>query len=307
LSRRDVNSVRQRDVIHGYFAAARSGGDQTAYNLTPMISPFDVSGRAVIVTGGAGLLGREYGRALAAAGASVVLADIDEAGVTAIADGLRGEPGKAIGVGVDVTDEASVAHLIRATLDAFGRIDGLVNNAALNPAVSRSQSAEVDMPFEQYPLDQWNRTLAVNLTGMFLCARAVAPTMLASKQGVIVNISSTYGLVGPDQRLYEPDTPDGRRGFKPIAYSVTKSGVLGFTRHLAAYWAGTGIRVNTLTPGGVFHNQPEAFVRRYSARTMLARMADSHEYSAALLFLLSDASSYMTGSNLVLDGGWTAW
>src|SRR5262249_44220411 len=266
-----------------------------------------VSGRVVIVTGAAGLLGHEYGRALAAAGASVVLADIDEAAVAATADRLRDAPGKAIGAGVDVTNESSVAQLIRTALDAFGRIDGLVNNAALNPAVSRSQAAEFDMPFEEYSLDLWNRTLAVNLTGMFLCARAVAPTMLARGQGVIVNISSTYGLVGPDQRLYEPDTPGGRRGFKPIAYSVTKSGVLGFTRYLAAYWAGTGIRVNTLTPGGVHHDQPDEFVRRYSARTMLARMADPHEYSAALLFLLSDASSYMTGSNLVLDGGWTAW
>jgi len=287
--------------------ARRCGRDQSAYNLTPMTSSFDVSGRAVIVTGGAGLLGREYGRALASAGASVVLADIDEAGVSAIADGLRGEPGKAIGVGVDVTDEASVARLVRTTLDAFGRIDGLVNNAALNPAVSRSQTTAFDMPFEQYSLDQWNKTLAVNLTGMFLCSRAVAPVMLARNHGVIVNISSTYGLVGPDQRLYEPDTPEGRRGFKPIAYSVTKSGVLGFTRHLAAHWAGTGLRVNTLTPGGVYHDQPEEFVRRYSARTVLARMAGAHEYSAALLFLLSDASSYMTGSNLVIDGGWTAW
>ncbi len=287
--------------------ARRCAGDQTTYNLTPMTNPFDVAGRAVIVTGGAGLLGREYGRALAAAGASVVLADVDEAGVAAIADGLGDHPGTAIGVGVDVTDEASVARLIRVTLETFGRIDGLVNNAALNPAVNRSRTADFDLPFEQYSLDQWNRTLAVNLTGMFLCSRAVAPTLLARGRGVIVNISSTYGLVGPDQRLYEPDEPGGRRGFKPVAYSVTKSGVLGFTRYLATYWAGTGIRVNTLTPGGVLHDQPEEFVRRYSARTVLARMADSHEYSAALLFLLSDASSYMTGSNLVLDGGWTAW
>jgi NAD(P)-dependent dehydrogenase (short-subunit alcohol dehydrogenase family) len=287
--------------------ARRRGRDQTVYNLTPMSNLFDVCGRVVVVTGGAGLLGREYGRALAAAGASVVLADIDEAAVAAIAGGLGAGAGRAIGVGVDVTDEAAVARLAGATVEAFGRIDGLVNNAALNPAVSRSLTEAFDAPFEQYPLEQWNRTLAVNLTGMFLCARAVAPRMLAQGRGVIVNISSTYGLVGPDQRLYEPETPGERRGFKPIAYSVTKSGVLGFTRYLATYWAGTGIRVNTLTPGGVHHDQPEEFVRRYSARTVLGRMADCHEYSAALLFLLSDASSYMTGSNLVLDGGWTAW
>jgi len=269
-----------------------------------MTNAFDVSDRTIIVTGGAGLLGREYARSLVAANAAVVLADINEACVAEVAAGLSG---KTIGVGVDVTDHASVARLIRTTLDAFGRIDGLVNNAALNPAVVRDQPAACDLPFEQYPLDLWHRTLAVNLTGMFLCTREVAPTMLAQRRGVIVNVSSTYGLVGPDQRLYESDEPDGRRGFKPVDYSVTKSGVLGFTRYLAAYWAGTGIRVNTLTPGGVFSDQPEEFVRRYSARTLLGRMADRHEYSAALLFLLSDASSYMTGSNLVVDGGWTAW
>jgi len=268
---------------------------------------FDVSGRAIIVTGAAGLLGREYARALVAAGASVVLADINESRVTADAADLRGLPGTAIGVGVDITDEASVSQLARMTLAAFGRIDGLVNNAALNPAVARDQTTDFDVPFEEYSLDLWNRTLAVNLTGMFLCARAVAPTLLAQQHGAIVNVSSTYGLVGPDQRLYDADEPDSQRGYKPVAYSVTKSGVLGFTRYLAAYWAGTGIRVNTLTPGGVLAEQPDEFVRRYSARTVLGRMADRHEYSAALLFLLSDASSYMTGSNLVVDGGWTAW
>lgn len=272
-----------------------------------MNNALDVSGRTIIVTGGAGLLGREYGHALVAAGASVVLADIDGPCVAEIAANLTGQPGSAIGVAVDVTDETSVAALVRTTCDAFGRIDGLVNNAALNPAVSRDQAGEFDVPFERYSLELWNRTLAVNLTGMFLCAREVAPAMLTQGRGTIVNISSTYGLVGPDQRLYEPETAGGRRGFKPVAYSVTKSGVLGFTRYLATYWAGTGIRVNTLTPGGVLHDQPEEFVRRYSARTVLGRMAERHEYSAGLLFLLSDASSYMTGSNLVLDGGWTAW
>jgi len=272
-----------------------------------MTNTFDVFGRTVIVTGGAGLLGQEYGRALAAAGASVVLADIDHEHVAAVAADLRGQPGTAIGVGVDITDEASVAELVRTTLTRFGRIDGLVNNAAVNPSMTGDRAAEFDLPFEQYSLDLWNRTLAVNLTGMFLCVREVAPVMLAQRRGVVVNVSSTYGLVGPDQRLYEAGEAGGRRGYKPVAYSVTKSGVLGFTRYLAAYWAGTGIRVNTLTPGGVFNDQPEEFVQRYSARTPLGRMADRHEYSGALLFLISDASSYMTGGNLVVDGGWTAW
>ena len=269
-----------------------------------MTDTFDVTGRTVSVTGGAGLLGREYGRALVEAGAQVVLADVESDEVARVADDLRG-PGCAVGMRVDVASEASVAGLVRSTLDRFGRIDGLVNNAALNPSVDRDRADRLDLSFESYPLELWNRSLAVNLTGMFLCAREVAPVMLAQKRGTIVNVSSTYGLVGPDQRLY--DSGRGARQHKPVDYSVTKSAVVGFTRYLAAYWATSGIRVNTLTPGGVRHQQPDDFVERYSSRTPLGRMAERHEYCGALLFLLSDASSYMTGANLVVDGGWTAW
>jgi 2-deoxy-D-gluconate 3-dehydrogenase len=274
----------------------------------------DLSGRSVIITGGAGLLGREYSRSLAGAGARVVVADLNGTGAEAVAADLRGENAEAVGVAVDVTDEASVARLVEAALSAFGRVDGLVNNAALDPKFDRDREQPSPLmalaravAFENYPLELWNRALAVNLTGMFLCARAVAPSMLAQGRGVIVNVSSTYGLVGPDQRLYRSESPDVRPEFKPVDYSVTKSGVLGFTRYLAAYWAGTGIRVNTLTPGGVQNDQPPEFVQRYSARTPMGRMARRDEYCGALLFLLSDASSYMTGSNLVVDGGWTAW
>jgi NAD(P)-dependent dehydrogenase (short-subunit alcohol dehydrogenase family) len=267
---------------------------------------FAVTGHTVIVTGGAGLLGREYGRALVDAGAQVVLADVDADEAARVASELQG-PGSAIGIGVDVASEASVADLVRRTLDRFGRIDGLVNNAALNPSVDRDATKRLDLSFESYPLELWNRSLAVNLTGMFLCAREVAPVMLAQKRGSIVNVSSTYGLVGPDQRLYDSGRPDAARQHKPVDYSVTKSAVVGFTHYLAAYWTSSGIRVNTLTPGGVRHQQPDDFVARYASRTPLGRMAERHEYCGALLFLLSDASSYMTGANLVVDGGWTAW
>lgn len=268
---------------------------------------FDVSGRVVIVTGGAGLLGREYGRALVDAGAHVVLADIADEAVARVAANFEGGNGRAVGVGVNVADEASVANLVQVTLAVFGRIDGLVNNAAVDPKMDRDRASRLSLTFERYPLELWNRSLAINLTGMFLCAREVAPTMLAQRQGVIVNVSSTYGLVGPDQRLYESDDPGGPREYKPVDYSVTKSAVLGFTRYLAAYWAGMGIRVNTLTPGGVLNEQPDEFVRRYAARTPMGRMAERDEYCGSLLFLLSDASSYMTGSNLIVDGGWTVW
>lgn len=271
-----------------------------------MTETFDVSGRTMIVTGGAGLLGREYGRALVAAGANVVLADIEVRDVQRIAEALDG-PGRALGIRVDVADERSVAELVDGTQARFGRIDGLVNNAAVNPTADRQGTGRLALSFEDYPLDLWNASLSVNLTGMFLCTRAVAPVMRAQRRGVIVNVSSTYGLAGPDQRLYQREGDDAPRQFKPVDYSVTKSGVIGFTRYLAAYWADAGIRVNTLTPGGVRNDQSPEFVRRYAARTPLRRMAERHEYCGALLFLLSDASSYMTGANLVVDGGWTAW
>lgn len=271
---------------------------------------FDMSRRVVIVTGGAGMLGREYVRALVRAGARVVVADINGGLAEEIVtrtDQVKVIGGEAVGVGVDVSDPASVSHMVEFTLDRFGRIDALVNNAALDPKFDAGQAAQHTSAFEDYPVELWNRSLAVNLTGMFLCAQAVAPAMLRQEQGVVVNVSSIYGLVGPDQRLYERDDAAAPRSFKPVDYSVTKSAVLGFTKYLAAYWGGRGIRVNTLTLGGVYNDHEPEFVRRYGERTPLRRMADREEYCAALLFLLSDASSYMTGSNLVVDGGWTAW
>ena len=156
-------------------------------------------------------------------------------------------------------------------------------------------------------MELWNESVAVDLTGMFLCSQAVARPMLEQKSGVIINICSTYGVVGPDQRLYERDDPTQQRTYKPITYSVTKSAVLGLTRYLATYWSGKNIRVNALTLGGVFNEHDEEFVRRYSYRTPLGRMAEKSEYCGALLFVASDAASYMTGANLVVDGGWTAW
>ena len=155
-------------------------------------------------------------------------------------------------------------------------------------------------------LDAWKAALDVNLTGMFLCCQAAVKPMLAQgKKGSIINICSTYGLVAPDQRIYQRDGQ--QTSYKPIYYSVTKAGVLGLTRYLSAYYAGTEIRVNALTPGGVFNNHDEVFLKAYSARTVMGRMANKDEMNGALLFLASDASSYMTGTNLVVDGGWTAW
>jgi 2-deoxy-D-gluconate 3-dehydrogenase len=267
---------------------------------------FDLSGRVAIITGAAGLLGRGYGHTLASAGAHVVLADIEGQAVLDLAEEIEAQTGvKALGIQTDVSNQESVRGMVAKTLDVFGRIDILVNNAAINPKFDAQHSGEHVNNFENFPLEAWQESIDVNITGMFLCAQAVAPAMREADKGVIVNVSSTYGLVGPDQRLYFREGEPLQ--YKPVTYTVSKAAAIGLTRYLATYFAGTGIRVNTLTPGGVFAGHDDEFVRRYSARTVMGRMADRDEMSSALLFLVSDASSYMTGSNLIVDGGWTAW
>lgn len=273
-----------------------------------VLDDFKLDGRVIIITGGAGLLGSEYARAIAEAGGIPIVADINAHGAKKVADEAGAKTGaQTLGLFVDVTDKKSVDALVKQTLKRFGRIDGLVNNAALDPKFSGRQAKKHAYTFEEYPLDLWNESIAVDLTGMFFCAQAVTPMMLAAGKGSIVNISSTYGLVGPDQSIYQKSNRRAKTSYKPVTYSVTKSAVLGLTRYLATYWAGKGIRVNALTPGGVYSGHDDEFVKRYSLRTPLGRMAKKDEYNAAMVFLLSDASSYMTGSNLVIDGGWTAW
>ena len=269
---------------------------------------FDLTGRVALVTGGPGLLGKEFCRSLAEAGAAVVVADINAPAAGMLTAQLIQAGHQSVSVPVDVTDPGSVQRMINATLDAYGRLDILVNSAALDPKFDPEAAAQ-GIPvgsFEDYPLESWKQALDVNLTGMFLCCQAAVKPMLAQgKKGSIINICSTYGLVAPDQRLYQRE---GKQvAYKPVYYSVTKAGVLGLTRYLAAYFAGTEIRVNALTPGGVFNDHDETFLKAYSARTVMGRMAQKHEMNGALLYLASEASSYMTGNNLVVDGGWTAW
>ncbi len=269
---------------------------------------FSLEGRVAAVTGGAGLLGREFCRTLAEAGAQVVIADLDETAAGALADDLVQQGHAALAVGVDVTSPTAVRGMVAAALGRFGRLDILVNSAALDPKFDPQHlgsGSQHTNAFEDYPLELWEQALSVNLTGMFLCCQAAVRPMLDQGKGVIINICSTYGLVGPDQRIYE--RPGEETRYKPVYYSVTKAGVLGLTRYLATYYAGKEIRVNALTPGGVFNQHDEVFLKAYSARTVLGRMAWKYEMNGALLFLASDASSYMTGSNLVVDGGWTAW
>ena len=271
-----------------------------------IFSKFDMTGKTAIITGAAGLLGRQFSLALAQAGANVVLADLAGDIATQNANELNDMGLGALAVEVEITDPDSTRAMVQRTLTAFGSLDVLVNSAALDPKFDNANLVSQNVnEFETYALSSWKQALDVNLTGMFLASQAAVLPMLEQGRGVIVNISSTYGLVGPDQRLYE--RPDGTRQFKPVYYSVTKAGVLGFTRYLATYFAGKNIRVNALTPGGVFNDHDAAFTQQYSARTVLGRMAKLDEMNAAMLFLCSDASSYMTGSNLVVDGGWTAW
>jgi 2-deoxy-D-gluconate 3-dehydrogenase len=269
---------------------------------------FDLKDRVAIVTGGVGLLGAEFCKTLAEAGASVAVVDLNIEAAQKVADALCADGYQVKGFEADITRSASVQQLVASVLSGFGHLDILVNSAALDPKFDPNAAAKGIAPgsFEDYPLDQWNAALSVNLTGMFLITQAcVKPMLEHGKKGSIINICSTYGLNGPDQRIY---IKDGKRvAFKPVYYTVTKAGVLGFTKYLAAYYAGTEIRVNALTPGGVFNNHEEYFVRNYSAKTILGRMAHKDEMNGALLFLASDASSYMTGNNVVVDGGWTAW
>lgn len=274
--------------------------------MADVFQKFSLAGKTAIVTGGAGLLGAEFCRTLAEAGAQVVVTDLDlpAAERTVATIGAAGYP--ALAVRVDVTLAESARAMVAAALDAFGRVDILVNSAALDPKFDpQNRDEQVSNAFETYPLEAWNQAVAVNLTGMFLCCQAAVAPMLEHGSGSIINICSMYGLVGPDQRLYQ--RPGQPPVYKPVYYSVTKAGVLGLTRYLAAYYAGTQIRVNALTPGGIYNDHDDTFLTQYAARSVLGRMARKDEMNGAVLFLASEASSYMTGANLVVDGGWTAW
>ena len=274
--------------------------------MTNLAEMFDLTGRAAVVTGGGGLLGRQFCQTLAAAGAAVTVVDIDAESANRVAADLEAQGYLAQASGIDITEPEQVNAMAAGTLERFGRLDILVNSAALDPKFDPDMIGEQGAnAFEDYPLDAWQQALDVNLTGMFLCSQAAVKAMLDQGKGVIVNLCSMYGLAGPDQRLYQREGRPPQ--FKPVTYSVSKAGVVGFTKYLAAYYAGKNIRVNTLTPGGVFNNHDDEFVERYAARAVLGRMAEQDEMNGALLFLASDASSYMTGANLVVDGGWTAW
>jgi NAD(P)-dependent dehydrogenase (short-subunit alcohol dehydrogenase family) len=263
--------------------------------------------RVAIVTGAVGMLGRRHCQALARAGAHVVVTDLALDECEAFAGQLSAESGvDAFDCAANITDRDSVLALRDEVLDRFGRIDVLVNNAAIDDRFDDSPAAAERSRFETYPLDAWRRMLDVNITGAFLSSQVLGSEMARRGAGSIINIASTYGIVAPDPSLYQ--RPDGTQAFvKSAAYPCSKAALLALTRYLAAYWGHAGVRVNALSPGGVEAGQESWFVERYAERTPLGRMARPDDYQDALVFLAGDGSRYMTGANLVVDGGFTAW
>ncbi len=271
---------------------------------------FDLTGRVAIVTGGAGMLGLRHAEAIAEAGGTPVLADLSSEALEAGVERLRERTGvDALAVEVDISNRDGVQAMVADVLNELGRIDILVNNAALTVRGGSETLEGYFAPFEDYPLELWQRALDVNLTGTFLVTQAVGRVMVEQARGVVLNIAAVYGMVSPDHRIYEGilNQYGGQAFNTPISYSATKAAILNFTRYLATYWADKGIRVNSFSPGAVFDEHDETFVRNLTSRIPLARMAHKDEYKGAIVFLVSDASSYMTGANLVVDGGWTSW
>jgi len=255
-----------------------------------------LDGKVAIVTGGGGLLGPEFGAALAEQGAAVALVDLVQEKAEAAARSLVAAfGGNILGISADIGEPDSVATMVGRVLAEFGRIDVLINGAAGRPPGFFA-------PFEDYALSDWDQVLSANLTGTFLCCQAVGRHMKEHGGGSIINTSSVYGVVSPDQRVYEGSSIN-----TPAAYSASKAGVIGLTKYLSTYWASDKIRVNAITPGGVFNHQDSVFVRQYERRTPMGRMAWAHELRGAVAFLASDMSSYVTGHNLIVDGGWTVW
>lgn len=264
---------------------------------------FSLEGKTAIVTGALGLLGRNHCIALNEAGAKVIVADLYEEQCEEFAQkelvGSRGHY-------LDVTDKTSIISLLKDVVAEYNKVDILVNNAAINDMFEDPKAASEQSRFENYPLELWQKSLDVNLTGVFLCSQVIGSHMVEQDGGRIINIGSTYGITAPDQNIYK--TSQGiQTFFKPPAYPVTKAGIIMLTKYLAAYWGHNGVRVNTLTLGGVRNGQDDFFIENYSKKTPIGRMAEPNDYKGALVFLASDASPYMTGSNLIVDGGWTCW
>lgn len=263
---------------------------------------FSLKDKIAVVTGGVGILGGLYCRRLAEAGARVIVADLDSTRCARLAADITVDGNEAEGLSVDLSNEASVKAWARAILERYGRVDVLVNNAA-------AKSPGFFAPLESFTLEDWNKVMAVNVTGIFLAVREIGPSMAERGKGSIINVSSIYGVVGPDQRIYEGSWYEELGGAinTPLIYSTTKGAVIAMTKYMATYWGAKGVRTNTLTPGGVSSGQNSTFSEKYGARVPMGRMAEADEMTGALIFLASDASSYVNGQNIIVDGGLTAW
>ena len=272
---------------------------------------FSLQGKTALITGAAGLLGIEHASALLESGATVVLTDVSEEALGKAREALlqHADVGNILISVMDVSQPDAVRHVAGELSDAGRRIDILVNNAAIDPKVKGEQGVMETSRLEHFPLEQWNVQIAVGLTGAFLCSQVFGSAMAADgKGGVILNIASDLSVFSPDQRLYRKEgLADELQPVKPVTYSVIKTALIGLTRYLATYWADCGVRANALSPGGVFNGQNDEFVQRLTSLIPLGRMADREEYRAAIQFLCSDASSYLNGQNIVMDGGRSVW
>ena len=274
----------------------------------PVSELFRLEGKVAAITGGAGLLGEMHAEAIAETGGTPVLVDIRGELAEEKAKHIKDRyQVSALGLKADITDKSSLRGILQEILDRLGRVDVLINNAANDPKI-KSEGTERWTRFENFTEKQWADDLNVSLTGAFLCCQVIGEHMAEQRSGVIINISSDLGLIAPDQRLYkQAGVPDEEQPVKPVSYSVVKHGLIGLTRYLATYWADRNVRVNALAPGGIHSGQSDEFVHRVSSLIPMARMAWRDEYKGAIVFLASDASSYMTGATLVMDGGRTCW
>lgn len=273
-----------------------------------IIDKFQLNNSVALITGGAGLLGRQHALAILAGQGRPVLLDIDETRLEEAKRLIEQESGKQVlAYQLDITNEKQVRKITDKIIREVGPIEILINNAANNPQVKKGQQASSRL--ENFDEEQWNRDLAVGLTGAFLMSKAIGTHMAKQGKGVILNIASDLGVIAPDQRLYRKEgLTEEEQPVKAVTYSVVKHGIIGLTKYLATYWAKQGVRANSISPGGVqTPEMPEEFLSKISNLIPMGRMAKTDEYQAAILFLCSDASSYMTGANLIIDGGRTCW
>ena len=271
---------------------------------------FDLTNKVIIITGGAGLLGQKHAEAVAEFGAIPIILDLSQIKATNVAARLKKEyKVESEGFAVDITSEAQIKLCCKKLIKQFGKIDVLINNAANNPKVEDSKEGEKFSRLENFELDIWDKDIAVGLTGAFLCSKYFGFAISKnSKGGSIINISSDLGVIAPDQRLYSKEgLPDDQQPVKPVTYSVVKTGLIGLTRYLATYWADKNVRCNAMCPGGVENGQPEEFLNMVSSRIPMKRLARDNEYQSTLVWMLSDASSYLNGAIVSIDGGRATW